>query len=73
MNFSECEVRRTNANSHMVWQIIHAPTGSAVEGPRGVYPGRGALAGTGIMGSLGWKTKREACAALDELRSKVTA
>jgi hypothetical protein len=63
------EVRKTNANSHMVWQIIHAPTGQAVSGPRGTYPGQGLLSGSATMGQMGWKTKTQATAALAALQA----
>jgi hypothetical protein len=63
------EVRKTNANSHMVWQIIHAPTGRAVSGPRGTYPGQGLLSGSATMGQMGWKTKTQATAALAALQA----
>lgn len=63
-------VQRTNANSAMVWQII-SPGGDPLSGPPGVYPGKeGPLAGSATMGALGWKTKREADAALAELNRK---
>ena len=63
-------VQRTNVNSAMVWQII-GPDGEALSGPPGVYPGReGPLAGSATMGNRGWKTKREANAALAYLNQK---
>ena len=66
----EATVQRTNANSAMVWQII-GPGGEVVSGPPGVYPGReGPLAGSATMGNRGWKTKREASAALAHLNRK---
>jgi hypothetical protein len=65
----DLEIRKTNANSHMVWQIIQAPTGRVVSGPRGSYPGRGLLSGSATMGQMGWKTKTQAVAALAALQS----
>ena len=68
---AESEVKKTNANSAMVWQIIHGPSGEAIDGPPGVYPGNdGPLAGSATMGNRGWGTKREAQAALDELKRR---
>lgn len=62
-------VKRTNANSAMVWQLI-GPDGHAISGPPGRYPDDGSrLSFSVVMGNLGWKTKREATAALDELRA----
>jgi len=69
----DLEIRKTNANSHMVWQIIHAPTGRAVSGPRGSYPGRGLLSGSSTMGQMGWKTKTQAAAALAALQAVMEA
>jgi hypothetical protein len=69
-NVRKATVKRTNANSAMVWQII-GPDGEAMSGPPGVYPGReGPLAGSATMGNRGWKTKREADAALAYLNQK---
>lgn len=68
INLDDCYVKKTNANSMMVWQIIHRLTGHAVSGPRGIYCGEGIMKGTPIVGNLGWKTKREATAALDALK-----
>lgn len=65
----QAKVLKTNANSAMVWQII-GPDGEAMDGPPGVYPGReGPLAGSSTMGQRGWKTKREADAALAALKA----
>ena len=69
----DLEIRKTNANSHMVWQIIHAPTGRAVSGPRGSYPGRGLLSGSSTRGQMGWKTKPQAAAALAALQAVMEA
>ena len=63
------EVKKTNANSAMVWQII-APSGDALSGPPGTYPGRELLGGSRTMGDSGWKTKRDADAAFAELNRK---
>lgn len=66
-------VRKTNANSHMVWQIIDPVTGSAFAGPPTVYPGTPGVdrfAGQRIGGNMGWKTKREADASHSVLVSK---
>jgi len=69
-NVRKATVKRTNANSAMVWQII-GPDGEVMSGPPGVYPGReGPLAGSATMGNRGWKTKREADAALAYLNQK---
>ncbi len=65
----DLEIRKTNANSHMVWQIIHVPTGRAVSGPRGSYPGQGMLSGSATIGQMGWKTKTQAAAALASLQA----
>lgn len=63
-------VQRTNANSMMVWQII-GPNGEVLSGPPGKYPGKeGPLSGSATMGKRGWKTKREASAALIALNQK---
>ena len=62
-------VKKTNANSAMVWQII-GPDGSPMSGPPGKYPGRELLGGTATMGDRGWPTKRDAESALAELNRK---
>jgi len=67
---SDSAVQRTNANSAMVWQIIHGPIGEALNGPPGKYPGSEMLAGSPTMGARGWATKRNAEAALAELKRR---
>lgn len=55
-----CVVLKTSRNSHIVWQIM---CGSLpVSGPPESY------GGSLISGRMGWKTKREALAALERLR-----
>lgn len=56
-------VQRTNANSHIVWQILHGETKLVFSGPPEFYEGMR------ISGRIGWRTKREATAALEELRA----
>lgn len=55
-----CTVKKTSRNSHIVWQILYGDR--AVQGPPELFNE------TPISGRMGWKTKREALAALERLR-----
>lgn len=57
---SAAEVKRTNRSSHVVWQIVSGEW--KIQGPPVEFRGGW------ISGPAGWKTKREAVAALRELR-----
>lgn len=53
---------RVNKNSHIVWQLLY--DGFALQGPPVKFRGGW------VAGPSGWKTKREAVAALAELREQ---
>lgn len=56
-----CTVKRTNKNSHIVFQIL-TPEGLYISGPPEEHNG------TRISGRAGWKLKRDAVAALEKLK-----
>lgn len=67
INLDDCYVKKTNANSVMVWQIIDRKTGWPV-GQQTTCAVDGPMKGLSTVGNLGWKTKREAAAVLQELK-----